>query len=445
MRKSSALCLTLFWTFSFASGIGFAGEYFSIEYPPSSQSEGLIYGVKFTVWIPEGDPPLRGVIVHQHGCGEGACKSGENAAYDLQWQTLARKWNCALMGPSYRQPDKADCRKWCDPRNGSAQAFLNGLHDLAVQSGRPELEQVPWCLWGHSGGAFWSSLMQTLYPERIVAIWLRSGTAFYAWDSGEIPLPQLTQESLSVPMISNPGVKEEGDKQFGRIWSGSMQMLQEYRQRDALLGFAPDPLSGHDCRGSRVLAIRFFETCLAARLPEPGEDPRSLKPMPIETAWYARPMSDRADPAPRFEGALPEGTWLPDQKFAEAWSEYVKTGDVTDVTPGEAPTEVTMKSLPDGIVELTWNATADLESGLSGFKILRNGKEVGAVDPAKESPIGVHRWQALSFHDTPTIAEPELKWIDRNPDSGSGEYQVMSINGAGLKSIPSKIGNPYRE
>lgn len=418
-----------------------AGEYFEVQYPPSTEPGELIYGVKYTLWIPEGVKQVRGVIVHQHGCGAGACKSGEFAAYDLQWQELARKWDCALLGPSIEQGENSNCRAWCDPRNGSARALLNGLRDLSQKSGHPEIERAPWCLWGHSGGAFWSTLMQTLYPERIAAIWLRSGTAFYAWDSGEIPLPNFTVEAMMVPMISNPGIKEDGDQKFGRIWSGSVEMFQQYRQRGALLGFAPDPLSGHDCRESRALAIRFFDTCLAARLPDPGSDPAALKPMPIENAWYARLLSDQAQSADRFEGDLRTGGWLPDPKFAEAWKEYVQTGNVADSTPSEAPTEVAAKRLPDGTVEVTWSARGDLESGLSGFVVLRNGAEVGTVNPEKESPLGINRWQALAFHDTPTLKQPAMKWIDQEPATGGDvEYQVISLNGAGLKSLPSASG-----
>ena len=63
------------------------------------------------------------VVVHQHGCGEGSCKSGLTGAYDLHWQALARTHDCALLAPSYEQPQAADCQLWCDPRNGSSKAF----------------------------------------------------------------------------------------------------------------------------------------------------------------------------------------------------------------------------------------------------------------------------------------------------------------------------------
>jgi hypothetical protein len=42
-------------------------------------------------------------VRYQHGCGTGASRGGETAADDLHWQALARRWDCALLGPSYHQ------------------------------------------------------------------------------------------------------------------------------------------------------------------------------------------------------------------------------------------------------------------------------------------------------------------------------------------------------
>src|SRR6516165_10824857 len=148
MRPFSwTISLTLF----LVGTVSGSGRYFEVAYPPSDKPGHLQLGVTYMLWIPDGADKLRGIIVHQHGCGSGACKVGASAAYDLHWQALARKWDCALLGPSYQQADRQNCRLWCDPRNGSHEAFLKALHDLALQSGHREVEFVPWCLWGHSG------------------------------------------------------------------------------------------------------------------------------------------------------------------------------------------------------------------------------------------------------------------------------------------------------
>ena len=106
--------------------------YYRVRDEASTQPGELIYPVNYTIWIPKDVKSLRGVIVHQHGCGEGSCKSGLTGAYDLHWQALAKKHDCALLAPSYEQPEKADCQMWCDPRNGSSAAFRKGLVDLGL-------------------------------------------------------------------------------------------------------------------------------------------------------------------------------------------------------------------------------------------------------------------------------------------------------------------------
>src|SRR5947207_8270137 len=96
--------------------------YYRVRYE-ASPTGALAFPVNYTIWIPPGVATLRGVIVHQHGCGEGSCKSGLTGAFDLHWQALARKHGCALLAPAYEQPQAGECQKWCDPRQGSDAAF----------------------------------------------------------------------------------------------------------------------------------------------------------------------------------------------------------------------------------------------------------------------------------------------------------------------------------
>ena len=71
--------------------------YYRVRYQASSDPGQLKYAVNYTVWIPPQVEELRGVIVHQHGCGVGSCKSGLTGAFDLHWQALAKKHDCALL------------------------------------------------------------------------------------------------------------------------------------------------------------------------------------------------------------------------------------------------------------------------------------------------------------------------------------------------------------
>jgi hypothetical protein len=408
-----------------------AGTYHKHSVEPSDDDGELQIGVTFTVWIPDGAETLRGVIVHQHGCGEGACRSGETAATDLHWQTLAKKWDCALLSPRYHQAQEQNCRLWCDPRNGSGEVFVQALEALAKQSGHPELATVPWCLWGHSGGGFWSSLMQMDYPQRIVAIWFQSGTAHSRWVSGEIDAPTIPEAAMGIPMIACPGYKERGHQRFKVAYNGCYEMVRDYRHRGAPIAFAPDPKSGHETRDGRYLAIPFFDACLKLRLPDVA-GAATLKPVDLSEGVYTPLMEDYSgaetlDPIP----AQTEANWLPSPELAAKWAEFIRTGEVSDATPPPAPFDLRV----DGNV-LRWNVAIDPESGLGGFIIYRDGKEIGRLPVKPNTRFGRPLFQGNTYHDTPDFNTPEMKFVD--PDTSGGRYEVVAVNAAGLKSEPGR-------
>jgi hypothetical protein len=430
-----AVILTLVW----ASIATAAGNYLEVSYPPSTEPGELQLGVTYTLWIPPAAGQLRGIIVHQHGCGVGACQGGATAAYDLHWQTLAKKWDCALIGPSYQQQEKQNCRLWCDPRNGSAKTFLRAIGEFAQKSSHPELANVPWCLWGHSGGGFWASLMQTMYPERIVAIWFRSGTAYATWEKGEIAKPEIPEAAYAIPMMCNPGAKENGDKRFNGAWTGAMAMFQAYRAKGAPIGLAPDPRTAHECGDSRYLAIPFFDACLAMRLPEKGSADEKLKPVDMKAAWLAAPLSDTPQPSSQYPGKPDEAVWLPNERVASAWAEYVKTGAVGDTDAPPPPCAVKATQNPDQTVEITWDAAADFESGIQAFVVQRDGKDLAQVPEKPAGRFGRTLFQAMSYHDTPEKPLPEMRFVDRSATPGAKhEYRVITINSVGLRSEPSE-------
>jgi hypothetical protein len=430
-----------------------AGRYLKADYPPSTAAGELQVGVTYTVWIPDGVARLRGIIVHQHGAGTTASKEGSTAAYDLHWQALAKKWDCALLGPSYHVlNEKIDLTPggselWFDPRRGSEKTFLKALGDLATQSGHPELESVPWVLWGHSGGGIWSDVMTTLHPDRVVAVWLRSGSAAMFRTKPEFPQPPVPAAAYAVPMMSNPGEKE----QKRGPWIGTLATFQEYRLRGAPIGFAPDPRTGHECGDSRYLAIAFLDACLAMRLPEKGGKDQTLRPIDMSTAWLAALMSEEAKPAGEFKGDPRAAVWLPNAAVAKAWVEYVKTGAVGDTTPPPAPFDVRASAKADQGIEITWDAEADFESGMGGFVVMRDGQELAKVPHKPVGKFGRPLFQSMTYHDTPDQPMPEMRYLDATAKPGEKHsYAVIAINSVGMKSEPSAVallegrGRDYR-
>ena len=412
--------------------------WYRVRYEASTTPGDLAFPVKYTVWIPPGVKMLRGVIVHQHGCGEGSCKSGLTGAWDLHWQALAKRHDCALLAPSYEQPEKADCQLWCDPRNGSDAAFQKELADLGAQSGHPELAKVPWALWGHSGGGHWCGHMVLLHPAKVAAAWLRSGVPLLKPDPkrGTIKPHEAPDAALRVPMMCNLGTKEGVTVKEGRfagVWPANEAFFAELRGRGALLGVAVDPFTAHECGNQRYLAIPWLDACLGARLPEkPGEP---LRPMPAADAQLAPLYPGEGGvvapvPAAKFSGAKERSVWLPNAAVAQAWTQYVKDTAIADTTPPPAPTNVQVKG-----DELTWDAEADLESGLAGFIIERDGEEIARLPEQPKNPFGRPIFQGLQYSDTPAQPLVTMTFTDTKASPGKPRrYRVIAVNTVGLKS-----------
>jgi pimeloyl-ACP methyl ester carboxylesterase len=411
--------------------------YYRVRYEASTKSGELIFPVNYTIWVPPGVKQLRGLIVHQHGCGEGSCKSGLTGAYDLHWQALAKKHDCALLAPAYEQPEKADCQMWCDPRNGSGAAFEKCLVDLGAKSGRLELAKVPWALWGHSGGGHWAGGMVLLHPDRVAAAWLRSGVPLLKPDLARagIKAHTLPEAALKVPVMCNLGTKEgvtvKGDR-FAGVWPANEVFFGEVRSQGGLIGVAVDPLSSHDCGNQRYFAIPWLDACLSVRLPNASGEP--LKGMPTDSAWLAEPTGSEAVPAAKFAGNPLKAAWLPNEPIAQAWMQYVKDTAVADKTPPPAPTNVRVTGN-----ELSWDAEADLESGLANFLIERDGQFLANVPEKGSNPFGRPIFQNLQYSDTPTQPLVPLRFVYSTAKLGEKHtYRVIAVNTGGLRSKPSE-------
>jgi hypothetical protein len=410
-----------------------APPWWRVRYEPAGEPGGLIFPVTFTAWIPPGVKTLRGVIVHQHGCGEGSCTSGLSGAWDLHWQALARKHDCGLVAPAYEQPEGADCQRWCDPRNGSAAAFNKALAELGQRSGHPELATVPWALWGHSGGGHWAGGMTMLEPQRVVAAWLRSGVPLFEADPHRAAIKPhaLPAAAVLVPIMCNPGTKEgvtATDNEFKGVWPANRAFFAAVRSRGGLVGVAIDPLTGHECGNSRYLAIPWLDACLTTRLPaRPGEP---LAAMPAEEAWLGPITGGEAVAASAFEGDPLTQGWLPNRRIAAAWMQYGKDTAVADTTPPPAPTALRLAG-----TTLSWEAEADLESGLAGFVIERDGERIATLPEQQRNPFGRPLFQGLLYSDTPPQPLAEMRHqLSAAHVARPADYRVLAVNTAGLET-----------
>lgn len=417
-------------------------EYFekTIFAPENPTLGQLAMDAEWRIWIPSEVKTLRGVVVHQHGCGEGSSNGGRTAVYDLQWQELARKHDCALIAPSYRQGEFA-CEMWCDPRNGSAQNFFDALDYFADFTGHEELTRIPWVLWGHSGGGHWVGSMCQLFPERVVGAWLRSGcpdTVGFTFD--ELPM---NKSVLDVPIVLNIGKDEVNFAAI--IWNSCWPYFAKMRSRGAKIGFIIDPKTSHETGNSRFPAIRFLDDCMTIRLPKIAGS-TMLRPTPN---GYVLPISmttdheiwSRPEDIPEKTGNgiepytnserrafLKDGLWFLSEDHVDLWRQYSINGTLEDNTPPPCPTNATI----DESGFMTWDCRADLESGLKSFIILCDNEKIAELEGA---PVcnALPMFQGLLYSDTPDFSLKKMEYRVERYDSNR-VYSIASINTCDLVS-----------
>lgn len=123
---------------------------------------------------------------------------------------------------------------------------------------------------------------------------------------------------------------------------------------------------------------------------------------------------------------------MPNEAIAKAWARYVKDTALIDISPPPAPTNLRV----DGN-QLTWQAEADVESGLAGFVIERDGKFLANIPEKGKNPFGRPVFQNLQYSDTPSQPLVEMRFIDTTAEAGKKyDYQVISVNTTGLASQP---------
>jgi hypothetical protein len=275
--------------------------------------------------------------------------------------------------------------------------------------------------------------MTLLHPERVAAVWLRSGVPLLEAnpDRATIKTHTIPKAALGVPMMCNPGTKEGVTVKEGRfagVWPANEAFFTAVRAKGGLIGVAVDPLTAHECGNQRYLAIPWLDACLNARLPEKIGTP--LRSMSSDNVWLAPLLGKEATPAAKFSGGKTKTVWLPNEAMAKAWMQYVKDSTVTDSTPPPAPASIEIKGH-----ELTWKANADLESGIARFIIMRDGQQIATIPEKPINPFGRPIFQGLQYSDTPANPLVQMTFTDTTAEAGKKyEYRVIAVNTAGLQS-----------
>ena len=143
-----------------------------------------------------------------------------------------------------------------------------------------------------------------LYPQKVAAVWLRSGVPLFEPNPNRIQINThtLPDDALLIPIMCNLGTKEGVTVKTGRfsgVWASNELFFNKLRRSGGLVGISIDPLSSHECGNSRYLAIPWLDTCLSARLPlKKGS---KLRSMPTGHSWLAPILGKKAVPEKKYQ------------------------------------------------------------------------------------------------------------------------------------------------
>jgi pimeloyl-ACP methyl ester carboxylesterase len=360
----------------------------------------------YGVFIPGGVRRIRGILIHQHGCGME--RFGITIPYDIQYQAFAKKWGLAVMEPVLY----GNCGGWRDPESGSGQALLEALKRAATLSGHKELNSVPWLLWGHSGGGYWTLAMMKNFPDRILAVFGYSPAFDPQW-----PYPA---EAAKIPLMIRYAGNNDCKSNGTSCRETAIHAFSKLRKMNAPVSIASNPDQNHNFSFVRYMALPFFESALLQRLPVRAS--REMRVLDNAVTWFGDTATFRVFRSDLFQGDREAACLFPDSASAAKWNEYVTTGTVSDKTPPPAPFDLCIDQVADSLV-VKWKADADIESGIKYFEIFDDGKPAGRL-PGKGS------FQTFDTNGDNAIPKlvPEMKYTLIEKGKGRRVISVRVVN-----------------
>lgn len=390
----------------------------SLDVPPG-EGERFVQA-QFSCWLPDAGRPVKAVIIHQHGCTNASPVKHPPVTGDWHWRALARKHGCALLVPMYQV--KGGCDEWNNPESGSERALFTALDTLGKNSGRAELKDVPWVLWGHSGGSSWSAQMMVRHPGRVLAASFRGGCHKQFGDAEF--RARFAPVARDVPLLFVWGKRETVPTSSHHVsWAPMNTMLRELRSMGGTVTRVIDPRSEHDCCDSRLLVSSFFDAVLESRLSQ-KQLPGALVDM---TALAGREMNE-ANMKDAGVG------WLPTPKLASLWREFSETGTLRPTKARMTAPMLGASHDSEGRTRLAWRIEPELNGGLRAIRIQRDGK------PWKEFAIKPTGFLATGRDSTPE----ELRPMEVLDDAGGPHsYTMTYMDGAGNESpLSAAVGGP---
>jgi hypothetical protein len=265
--------------------------------------------------------------------------------------------------------------------------------------------------------------MMKEYPERIMAAVCYSA----AWD------PQWTypEAATKIPLLlRHAGANDGGATSL--CWATAVHTFQKLRGMDAPVSIAHNPEQNHNFSYLRYMSIPFYEAVMKQRLPEGNS--AAMRDLDRSQTWLGDTLTLQLYRESTYTGDKKGLCLLPDEATARLWKEYVSTGTVADQTPPPAPFNLKAKRNGSNIT-VTWEADADVESGILRFEIFKDGAPAGKL-PAS----GAYQRFDTNGDNTVPAEVPEMKFeITNGADNAGHTIAVRTVNHFDLPSEKTEV------
>ncbi|MEM7011843.1 MAG: hypothetical protein AAF585_10205 [Verrucomicrobiota bacterium] len=283
----------------------------------SASDEPLVARSNYRIWIPEGVPSLRTILVIN------VRAAGKHLFYrDPEWRYLAARTRSAMMLCEFEAKGVRD--------NGYGLSILKACSQFATELRRPELEHAPLVFWGHSMGGRVAQDFARFMPSRVLAIHIALR---------KLPSPEEFMDedavSMKVPALYLMGEKDSKPDDIRRHFLRSRSegsprawiWLPGQGHWPKGMSFETDDTTSEDWRSwaANNVVIPWTEAVIQLRLPESpaSENGRiELRELRIEDGWLGDIKTGKIAPYSRFKGRKSTASWFPNEKVATAWTGF---------------------------------------------------------------------------------------------------------------------------
>ncbi len=269
----------------------------------------------FTLQIAATVPRVRGVLVTLGGPNTRAFASGGTFGAPLpqveaslqemgqQLRALAASRGLAVLGTSRAgMPNSA----------ASDQAIVQAIQQAATLSGRTDLPNAPFLLYGLSGGAPEASGFTVRNASRTAGLFLKVPAGIEAATSGPaLGVPAYVVLAQTDAFINNGTISAAyaANRAAGAPWALAMEM--------GVVHHSLSPIQ-------RDLTVDWMNTILGLRLGNAPSD--QLRAVTESSGWLGDPASTEVMAWSSYSGNPRSLSWLPSQGSAEKWRAFVRTG-----------------------------------------------------------------------------------------------------------------------